>query len=288
VVGLVMVVSLSAGAASMQPLETPNRVYTDPAGDAKGGPDFRKLTIGTGALVKMTTGTVLDVVHFEYTVTNLDPSRVAGAVDGAVLTWLDTNKNGKDDYLMVFGIDANGHYADLLKLPQQKSVPKSPTMDYAYRLDGKTHTFMLSSADIGGATSFDFTVKSSTWDEGGKQTFRDDAPSIFGSWSYSLGIKPVIGTVTARPVTPVAGKPLTLTLPITRSDTGMKLTTGATLVSNPTIGGVAVPHRDQLANGVATIRLSVPASAKGQQLRVQLTIRLDNQSATKLTTLPVR
>jgi hypothetical protein len=57
-------------------------------------------------------------------------------------------------------------------------------------------------------------------------TKSDDAPDG-GVWSYSLtSVKPVIGTPTTSPVSPIAGKLFTITLPVTRSDSGVKVTIG--------------------------------------------------------------
>ena len=53
---------------------------------------------------------------------------------------------------------------------------------------------------------------------------------------------------------------------MTRSDTGLRLTAG-TIVLNPTIKGKLVAHREQVTNGTATLRLTIPKTARGKQLK---------------------
>ena len=87
-------------------------------------------------------------------------------------------------------------------------------------------------------------------------------------------MKPVIGPAATSLVTPTAGKTLTIAMPVTRSDTGGKLVDGATPTLDPTIGSTLVAHSEQLKNGTASVRLTVPPTAKGKRLTVKVTIKL--------------
>jgi hypothetical protein len=103
-----------------------------------------------------------------------------------------------------------------------------------------------------------------------------------------MSVKPVIGPAATSLVTPTAGKTLTIAMPVTRSDTGGKLVDGATLTLDPTIGSTLVAHSEQLKNGTASVRLTVPPTAKGKRLTVKVTIKLGSQTATRLTTIPIK
>jgi hypothetical protein len=60
------------------------------------------------------------------------------------------------------------------------------------------------------------------------------------------------------------------------------------MAANPTIGGKLIrPHVERFGNGVATVRLTIPKTAHGKQLKVQLTIKLDGQTASRTTSLKI-
>jgi len=73
---------------------------------------------------------------------------------------------------------------------------------------------------------------------------------------------------------------------VTRSDTGRRLTSGQ-MACDATHAGRVIRHREQFANGLATLRFTVPKTAKGEFLKVRLTIRLGAQSATRVTSFRI-
>jgi len=77
-----------------------------------------------------------------------------------------------------------------------------------------------------------------------------------------------------------AGKPMTVTFAVTRSDGGARLTDGK-MTCVPSIRGVTLRHTDGFANGKATLRLTVPRTAKGKLLQVRVAIVYDGRSATR-------
>ena len=78
-----------------------------------------------------------------------------------------------------------------------------------------------------------------------------------------------------------------MAFPVTRSDSGAKLTTGATIATELSLGGTAVAHSEQLKNGTAALHVTVPATAKGKVLTVRVAIAFAGQTVTKLTTFHV-
>jgi hypothetical protein len=97
---------------------------------------------------------------------------------------------------------------------------------------------------------------------------------------------PVINPPLTLPTTPKAGKVFTVSFPITSSVTGQKLTTG-TMICDPQVKGKIIKHAEHFTNGKATLRFTIPATAKGKLLKVHLTMVLGNQSTTRVTTFLV-
>jgi hypothetical protein len=246
--------------------------YGDPAGDGRGGPDIRSLVIGD-------TGGVLT---FTFKVVNLKVSPDTGVDDATVAAYLDTNRDGREDYMFYFGRDTEGGYWNLVSDRTGKPVPLTPTMRYV--ASGSVYKLQLSSTDLGGTTGFDIDTQSMTFDSAHHRTDVDRAPDD-GLWSYDLtSVKPEIGAPTTS-IAPAAGKALTITMPVVRSDTGAKLVAGATMTIDPMIGTTLVPHKELLSGGTASVHLTVPKTAKGKQLKVKVTVKLGTQTTTKTTTL---
>jgi hypothetical protein len=101
-------------------------------------------------------------------------------------------------------------------------------------------------------------------------------------------------TTVARPVVamPVAsprrraGKPVLVTFAVTRSDTGAPLT-GGRVTCDPSVGGKLLAHVERFANGTASVRLTIPKTAKGHLLKVRLTVQLGTGTATRLGSFPI-
>ena len=101
-------------------------------------------------------------------------------------------------------------------------------------------------------------------------------------------VRPVIGSPAATPTRPQAGKRLTVSYPVTRSDSGAPLTTGK-MRCDALIKGKPLRHSESFANGVGSLSLVVPKTAKGKLLTVRLTVTAENDlSAARVTKLRVR
>jgi hypothetical protein len=94
-------------------------------------------------------------------------------------------------------------------------------------------------------------------------------------------VKPVIGKPVVVPRKLHAGKAAFVTYKVTRSDTGARLVR-ASMTCDPRLKGRLVAHREQFRNGIATLRLTVPTTARGKLLQVHLRIKLGSQAATRL------
>jgi hypothetical protein len=99
--------------------------------------------------------------------------------------------------------------------------------------------------------------------------------------------KPVISKPVAVPAKATAGKVFSVSFPVTSSVTGAKLVS-ATMIGNPSVKGTVIKHHEQFKNGNATIRLTIPATARGKTLKVNLKMVLGEQSAIRIATFLVR
>jgi uncharacterized protein YdaL len=104
--------------------------------------------------------------------------------------------------------------------------------------------------------------------------------------TQGVEVKPVIGKPVTVPAKLVAGKTATISYKVTRSNTGALLT-GGTMTCSPTIKGKLIAHREQLKRGTATVRLTIPKTARGKQLKVQLTVKLNGQAGSRTSTFRI-
>jgi hypothetical protein len=269
---LLVVVAMLTGASALAGVRVQS--FNDPAGDANGGPDIRSIAVSDSN----------GILTFKLNIAGMKVSPSTGVVRKVVMVFL-TDMRGRDEHALFIGADADGVSWDVLKLPSDKSIPESPTLSFVG--SGSSYTFKLSSTDLGGTTSFGYFVKTATLDEGGTFAHGDEVPDS-GALSYTMtSIKPVIGVPKTTPAKPLAGKAFLMTVPVTRSDSGAKVTTGATITVDPTIGGVLVPHKELLKNGTVSLNLKVPAIAKGKVLTVRVGVKYAGNTTAKTITLPV-
>jgi hypothetical protein len=84
-------------------------------------------------------------------------------------------------------------------------------------------------------------------------------------------VRPVLGKPVAVPARPVAGRRFTVSLPVTRSDTGGPLLTGR-MECVPSVAGKPIKHADSFRGGKVKLSLVVPETAKGKALKLKLTV----------------
>jgi hypothetical protein len=100
----------------------------------------------------------------------------------------------------------------------------------------------------------------------------------------AVPVRPVIAKPVTVPTTATAGKVFSVSFPVTNSVTGAKVTS-ATMIGNPSVKGTVIKHFEQFKNGNATIRLTIPATARGKALKVNLKMVLGDESTTRIATL---
>ena len=103
----------------------------------------------------------------------------------------------------------------------------------------------------------------------------------------STPMRPVLGKASAVPARPVAGRRFTLSMPVTRSDTGAALLTGR-MECAPRLAGKLIAHTDTYARGNVRLSLVVPKTAKGKLLKVAITVTAGSRSAAHTYSFGVR
>jgi len=234
------------------------KVYRDPSGDAKGGPDFKRVSISdSDGVVKL----VLDVSM---------KTPAAGASSPFVETFFDTNGDGSADYMFsVYQSRTSTNWCFVSGAAKSKCIG-SRTL--RFNASGGSYTLQAASADLGGAPAFDFWVMTGTLTKS-KMTRSDDSAT---NWSYTFGsVKLLLGTPLLNPSTPVAGQLFTITVPVTRSD-GVQLPTGSGTrgtASMPTLNGEAVTPDDlamQFKDGGISESFTLPTDAAGKVLKLSV------------------
>ena len=292
---LVLAFAGFAGGSSASVGRADADTFTDPAGDSAGAPDITQVAISDVAATGM--------IKISVTVSGIENSATH------LFVFLDTDMDGSTGYedgseyaLSLIPDDQGKLWWDVLHWDgtDWQEVPQSDTLTYSHA--GDVHTWTLSRADLGNPTApgFNFYVSANAVDTGDNVTARDYAPDS-GSWAYLFSApaptvttqaattavpaaKPVIGAPATVPAKAVAGKHLTVAFRVTRA--GAVLDSG-TMTCAPSVGGKAIPHVESFAGGTARLSFTVPKTAKGKLLKVNVTITVDNRSTTRTATFHV-
>lgn len=285
-----LVAATTVGDAAATPRAAADQSYADPGGDAGAGTDIIAVTVrndpASGAIaIQVASASPIVANH-------------------AVAIFIDADRNQStgsdgDDYWM-FGGPMTG--VAFFAWNGSSFVRASPPSFSVGAVGANASEFRFNRADIGNVAGFNFAAVSISIDSSSVK-FWDVAPDR-GYYSYELAappppppppapapppvvVKPVIGTPVIAPTVPVAGKRLTVTFAVTRSDDGQPLTSG-TMVCDPSVAGKVIAHAESFKSGTARLSFLVPKTAKGKLLKVKLTIKTETQSATRIATFRVK
>lgn len=258
--------------------------YTDANGDGGPGTDITGVTVRSDASGKVT----IQLASASPIVAN-----------HAVAIFIDADKNQStgdqgDEYWM-FGGPLVGS-AFFAWNGSDWTEPNAPGF-YARAAASNVTEFGFGKADLGNVNAFNFQAVSISIDPP-RVSFWDAAPDR-GYWTYEItapappaptptpaAVKPVIGPAVATAA--VAGKPMTVTFMVRRSDDGAPLT-DATMVCDPTFAGRQLAHTESFVAGKAKMRFTVPKAAKGKLVKVKLTVTTaEGKAATRAAAFKVR
>jgi hypothetical protein len=156
-------------------------------------------------------------------------------------------------------------------------VRDTPPMRARVRNSKHVVAIDLHVSELGNARRFGFSLLSvdlNTAVEGAVAA--DVAPNDFSYWGYALANRPALILVAtdpvAKPSRPRAGRPFTVSLPVTRSDTGRAITNGV-VTCRVLAAGVKLPATGRVSGGSAQCAFTVPRAAKGKVLRGTISVR---------------
>jgi hypothetical protein len=307
VVGLLAVLAAAlAVSVAAGPRDDPWTIFTDPAGDSKGALDLTKVALKHSD----TEGT------FTFEITAPKPVALLRAPDATppprptitthfLSLCLDTDRNagtGSGSYGCEYTITYHGGGLDVMSWDGTKMQP-APFKPVASFNGLALWTWTIKRSDVGNPTGLAFRLTASAIVDAptGITQLGPDAAPDSGAWNYDLVarppapattapapvIRPVISPPTTTPAQPIAGKRLTVSFRVTRSDTGARLSSG-TMVCDPSVAGTVLQHAESLTGGTARLTFTLPRNSKGKLLRVKLTVRAGAESATRVATLRIR
>jgi hypothetical protein len=289
---LVLVAAFAGGAAAQTagPATAANQTFPDPTGDAQGGPDLTGVSVSDDASGRIT-------VHIA----------LAGPITNTAGfgIFLDTDMNGQTH-------DATGR-AIVLAVTSNMVVPvvmsgaddSQLQVPVTATISGNDVSASFQKTDMAIDKMFGFWAASMKDDLSGTA---DEAPDGNTLWVYMLtGGQQTTSTTTSTTTTTTttqtnvakavigapkvagrmaAGMHISVSFPVTRSDTGGPLTTGK-MICDPSVQGEVIAHAESFTGGTAKLSFTIPKTAKGKLLKVKVTIKAGNQSTTRIATFHI-
>ena len=173
-------------------------------------------------------------------------------------------------------------------LGRQVSLERWDTRSKGWRPDDRpTRARMRSGANVvtvdvhvselGNTRRFRFSLVSADVNAAAQEVLAVDvAPDDQAFWRYALANKPALTLVVTRqiasPTRPKAGKPFSVGLAVTRSDTGRPIASGS-VECRVLVAGKKVPAKGRMADGVGRCTFDVPTTARGSAVRGTITVR---------------
>lgn len=265
--------ALIAGICLMAAVATAgNKTYGDDAGDSGAAPDLTNVTVTDtgGFIVFKIDGTLVPSSSFEILI-DTDRNRSTG--DRGNELWVSVIQEG--DGKSYWDADRwNGSKWDDGKLDVV-----SQTFPGREEVGFRTE-------DAGMNGPFDFALVSVKMAADAIEG-RDRAPDSIVPWTYELAspspvtvVTPVLGELRFTPSRVMAGKALTVRVPVRRSDTKASLSSGTTTCT-VRVGPRSARGRGTTSGGWATCRLLVPGGSSGKTARGSIVVGYGGSSATR-------
>jgi hypothetical protein len=289
-VAVVALPTVASGAlsapASTAAIAANSATYQDSSGENPAAPDITTLT---------TSNTDAGLVTFRVAI----PNRASLTQDMLVLLFVDTDANpqtgdpeslGADYVVQVFGGEAALFRWDGTDFTRRAGDPPATSLIFAYQ-GGVSIT--ISAAELGNTKKLGFaviaisgvTTDPATGDVDFTNAVADVAPaSGAGLYQYEVKTAPawlVVKSLKPSPARPAAGKPFTLRLVATRSDTGAAVQNGrVTCVGK--VGSARLKAQVQrVQGGAAVCTWTIPAGAKGKTFRGSVAVVFEGLRASQ-------
>lgn len=206
-----------------------------------------------------------------------------------------------DDALVLLLVDADGRSAtgsggaDVLVLyqagevvlgrwddAQEEFLADEPPTRVGARNAGGVLTLLVHRSELGGFGRIGFAVGAGHIDADDLFDALDIAPeSQF--WRYSLVFKPPLrllaGDAKSAPLRPAAGQLVSVTVPVTRSDTGRPIAAG-TATCTVRVGGKRIAASGRVASGKGRCAFRLPARSEGLKVTGSIAVRSAGKTVT--------
>jgi hypothetical protein len=239
--------------------------FTDPDGDQPAAPDLTavRVTDGRDGMVSFAISTPNFAV--------LPPEMLVLLLvdaDGKASTGL-----GGADVLVAYQ-DGEVELGRWSAAQQDFLATDRPSRIQARNADGVL-TLLVHRSELGDPARFRFALGAGHITTEGIFDAFDSAPETL-FWQYALANRPALrllaGTAKAVPARPVAGKLVTVTVPVRRSDTGKRITSGS-VSCTVKVDGRSVAATGRVSSAGARCSFRVPANASGKRVSGTVTVR---------------
>jgi hypothetical protein len=164
----------------------------------------------------------------------------------------------------------------------EQYIPDDLPTRARHRNAGNVVAIDLHASELANSSRFRFSLLSADVNTAIQSVVAVDiAPDDLTFWRYALANKPALKLSAKRLVTtparPRAGKPFAIDLPVTRSDTGRTIASGA-VSCRVLAGGKPVAAKGRVVGGSGRCTFVVPAAAKGKMLRGTVRVHIGGTS----------
>lgn len=225
---------------------------------------------------------ITNTAEGQLTVTATAPSHPVLAATQFVDVLIDVDRNPNTggfglgaDY--AFEIGASGATTFVRLTGDQANANTGRRTLTASYVNGRL-TFSINRSELGSPAALGVLVFGGAVDASGENLAGLDRAPDNGFFQYELQLPaPKVGLTADAPIPvpgrPVAGRPFSVALAVTRGDTGGPLTGGGAVTCTVKLGTKAVAARGRYAGGLARCALRVPGASGGKILRGTITVR---------------
>jgi hypothetical protein len=265
---------IASGAGATRAITAPPQTQTDPAGDAGTAPDIVGVAVTND-----------DRGQYHFTITFGSPYGSASSSE----IFLDTDRNASTG-------DPQGSGADFLLIDDRVGQTSeldawgasgwekasSNSLGVQVASDQKSIAFTIGTADLNGASSFNYFVE--TYDGDGGDGHFDDAPSGSGVFTYVSQTVFGLSSEGAQATAAKAGGSWTLVMLAVRSDNDKTVGSEGTVTCSGHAGSTRLKVRLKGfvsvdgGDSAAVCRFSIPKNLKGKTLAGSLTVSEGGQS----------
>jgi hypothetical protein len=164
---------------------------------------------------------------------------------------------------------------------QQEFLADEPPFRLQASNAGGVLTLLVHRSELGNPARFRFAVGAGHLSEGAFDAFDVAPETLF--WQYAMVNKPALrllaGRAAGSSARPVAGRPFTVTVPVTRSDSGRRISSGSATCAVK-VEGLKVPASGRVSSAGARCSFRVPPSASGKRLTGSIVVRSAGKTVT--------